>query len=137
MRALIHNLSNGVALASLLIVPALARERPATKPKPVAACRLTYADELKSVRAISAKTGWALYPIEGNDVAKFLAIFNSAEPRTDFKADRILVSVNPQFAYVELFVGGCVDNDGKISPATFDAMMGEAFGDEIPNGTAI
>ena len=91
-----------------------------------ASCELTYASELKTARSMPFET----YPIDGGDVAKFLAIFNAAEPKTDFKADKIIVSVNPKFAYVEMFVGGCVDHAGKLAPSDFEALMLRAYGDE-------
>ena len=97
-------------------------------------CRLNYPDELKAAREID---GAAIYPIEGADVAKFLAIFNAAEPKTDFKADRALVAVNARVAYVELFEGGCVTHSGPIAPASFDEMMGQAFGGELRDATAM
>lgn len=123
-----------LTLVCLMAAPVLAREKAAT-PKP--ACKLNYADELKAARKISTAAGFGIYPLEGGDVAKFLGVFNAAEPKTDFKADRILIAVNPSFAYVELFSGGCISHEGKLEPNTFEALMDEAFGDALPGGMAI
>lgn len=134
MRALVL----GFLMAAVPFV-AIAKE----KPKPPASlaqmrgrsaeCALNYRAELKTARSLPFET----YQIEGQDVVKFLAIFNAAEPKTDFKAEQIIVSVNPKFAYLEMFVGGCVDHDGKITPGSFEEMMWRAFGGELPNATAM
>ena len=106
-------------------------------PKATAPCRLPFADEVKAARALAAKSSFAVYPIEGADVARFLGVFNAAEPKTDFQADAILVAVANDFAYVELFVGGCIRHEGKLKPAAFDALMNQAFGDDLPNALAL
>ena len=128
-----------IAVSVLCAASAFAKEK--TKPKiaPLhdrasVTCPLNYPDELRAAHEIE---GAAIYPIEGADVAKFLAIFNAAEPKTDFKADRALVAVNARVAYVELFEGGCVTHSGPIAPASFDEMMGQAFGGELPDATAM
>lgn len=129
-----------IAFALLCLVsPACAKER--TKPKiaPLrdrasVTCRLNYADELKSARYMALHGNVGVYPIEGGDVGKFLAIFNAAEPVTDFKADRALVVSTPNFAYVELFDGGCVNHSGRLAPSDFEVMMMRAYGDGVTNG---
>lgn len=127
-----------IVYVCLIALPAPAKYDAAEEPKtPPSKCELAYSDELKAARAVSIQTDAKIYPIEGADVARFLAIFNAAEPKTDFKAQSILVAVNTKFAYVELFVGGCVSNAGKLAPPAFEAMMREAFGDELPNALSI
>lgn len=115
--------------------PATPIERPA--PNTTAKCRLPFADEVKAARALASKSSFAVYPIEGADVARFLGVFNAAEPKTDFQADAVLVAVSKDLAYVELFVGGCVRHEGKLKPAAFDALMNQAFGGDLPNALAI
>ena len=124
-------------LACLSMLPAESKERPPAKPKAPSVCQLSYGSELKAARAFADKAGWGVYPIDGADVTKFMAIFNAAEPKTDFKAEQILVSVNPKFAYVEMFVGGCVDHEGKLALSDFDALMQRAFDGELLDATAI
>ena len=108
-----------------------------TAPKATVSCGRPYADEVKAARALASKSSFAVYPIEGADVARFLGVFNAAEPKTDFQADAILVAVAKDFAYIELFVGGCVRHEGRLRPAAFDALMNQAFGAELPNALAI
>jgi hypothetical protein len=124
-------------LTCLLIVPAIAKEKRPAASKPSPACSFNYASELKIARSFADMAGWGVYPIEGADVGKFMTIFNAAEPKTDFKAEQIVVSVNPKFAYVEIFVGGCVSHKGKLALSDFDALMRQAYGGELPDATAI
>ena len=136
MRAIVF----GLLWAIVLPISTVAKESAKNPPKPPlhdrasVTCRLNYPDELKAAHEIE---GAAIYPIEGADVAKFLAIFNAAEPVTDFKADRAIVVSTPMFAYVELFEDGCVSHSGKISPSDFDRMMNAAFGGESPDAMAM
>jgi hypothetical protein len=121
----------------MLMFSASAKERPHGSLKRPADCPLSYASELMAARSFASKAGWGVYPIEGADVVRFMGVFNAAEPKTDFKADQILVSVNPKFAYVEMFVGGCADREGKLALSDFDALMRQAFGGELPDALAI
>lgn len=127
-----------IGFVCLIAFPSMAKNVGAAKPRaPVPTCGLAYSDQLRAVRSLADRSGISVYPIEGADVDRFLAVFNAAEPKTDFKAEKILVAVNAQFAYVEMFVGGCVSNEGKLAPSSFDLLMRQAFGNEIPNGLAI
>ncbi len=127
-----------VAFVCLIAFPAMAKWGAPARPAALnPSCKFAYAGELKAARTISARTRWEVYPIEGGDVRRFLALFNAAEPKTDFKAEKILIAVNSDFAYVEMFSGGCMSNEGKLAPSAFNALMRQAFGGEVPNGTAI
>ena len=95
-----------------------------------ATCELNYPSELKSALHAANGEPIGVYPIEGPDVARFLAVFNAVEPKTDFKAERILILSGPAFAWIEMFVDGCLDHAGKVPPADFEAMMLRAYGDE-------
>jgi hypothetical protein len=125
-----------IAFALLCLVsPACAKER--TKPKiaPLrdrasVTCRLNYASEWKAAKDM----GVPLYPIEGQDVAKFMAIFNAAEPKTDFKAEQILIISTHEIAFIEMFKNGCVNHFVKVAPAAFQSLMEAAFGDGVTNG---
>ena len=131
-----------IAVSVLCAASAFAKEKTKPKVAPLpdrasVTCRLNYPDELKGARYMTMHGDVGVYPIEGKDVAKFLAIFNAAEPVTDFKADRAIVVSTPMFAYVELFEDGCVSHSGKISPSDFDRMMNAAFGGESPDAMAM
>ena len=128
-----------MVLACIAASPVYAADVHKNPPKPMhmsddlhrtpGACAANFTTETRDARDLGAP----VFPIVGLDVATFLTIFNGVEPKTDYKADEILVTVAPQVAFVELFKGGCPFFLGKIPPSSFYAMMNAAFGGEPIN----
>jgi hypothetical protein len=136
MRALI------IAAVLLAAFPAVAKPRAPKPPAPLTdsfdrSCVSDYAHALGGLSAALKDKPAVLYPIESADAGKFLAIFNSAEPKTDFKADTILIVSLPKYADIAMFIGGCLTSEGKIAPTSFDAMMIKDFGSDTPDAVRL
>jgi hypothetical protein len=125
------------AIAAVAAVTALGAPKSSAPPPPAAAiddapdCELTYARALEVARKMRAShPDWVWREYVGGDAQKIVDKINEVEPKSDWRADRVLV-IDPHapFYNVGISVNGCVEHAFNAPRDAWDTLVNDALGD--------
>lgn len=125
-----------VAVAAVAAVTAHCAPKSSAPPPAAAidgapACELTYTRALEVAREMSAShPEWTWREYVGGDTQKIVDKVNEVEPKSDWRADRVLdIDPHAPFYNVGVSVNGCVEHAFNAPWDVWDTLVNVALGE--------